>query len=92
LDLRWVAQVFRRTSHHLRVVRYRDGRGNVETIRTTDEHPFWVEGIGWLRADVRRGSGGGRFALSQGGGRVRAGRHERVPPLAGTGLPATSGR
>ncbi|MGH7213184.1 MAG: polymorphic toxin-type HINT domain-containing protein, partial [Tepidisphaeraceae bacterium] len=28
--------------------------GNVETIQTTDEHPFWVEGIGWVRAGELR--------------------------------------
>lgn len=50
LDLRRVVQVFRRTSDHLRIVRYKDSRGNVETIKTTDEHPFWVEAVGWLRA------------------------------------------
>ena len=28
----------------------RDARGHSEQIRTTAEHPFWVEGKGWTRA------------------------------------------
>jgi hypothetical protein len=50
LDPRAVTRVFRKTTDHLRVLTIRDGDGNVETIRTTDEHPFWVEGRGWTGA------------------------------------------
>lgn len=33
-----------------------DEAGNRETIRTTDEHPFWIAGHGWVRAaDLREG-------------------------------------
>jgi hypothetical protein len=33
----------------LDVMLEQDGRGL--SLRTTDEHPFWVEGRGWMRAD-----------------------------------------
>ena len=56
LDARAVARVFRRTSDHLRHVRYVDAAGNAEHVQTTDEHPFWVEGRGWTAAgDLRPG-------------------------------------
>ncbi|WP_426340088.1 polymorphic toxin-type HINT domain-containing protein [Pseudoduganella sp. S-14] len=33
-----------------------DDAGNRETIRTTDEHPFWIADHGWVRAaDLREG-------------------------------------
>lgn len=50
LDLRPVAEVFEKVSDHLRVLAIENVDGAVETIQTTDEHPFWVEGRGWLRA------------------------------------------
>jgi hypothetical protein len=56
LDLRRVTRVFRHVVDHLRVIRYEDASGNVETISTTDDHPFCVEGSGWTRAaDLRPG-------------------------------------
>jgi hypothetical protein len=42
--------VFRKTSDHVRVLQIQDAEGNIETIRTTDEHPFYVEGQGWTGA------------------------------------------
>ena len=57
VERRRVVRKFVKTADHLRIVRFRDDRGNVETIQTTDEHPFWVEGIGWLAAkDLRVGN------------------------------------
>lgn len=50
VERRRVVRKFVKTADHLRVVRFRDARGNVETIQTTDDHPFWVEGVGWLMA------------------------------------------
>jgi hypothetical protein len=50
LDLRRVTRVFRKTSDHTRILRIQDDNGNVETIRTTNEHPFYVEGKGWTAA------------------------------------------
>ena len=72
LDARAVARVFRRTSDHLQIVTYRDAAGGTETVRTTGEHPFWVEGAGWVAAgDLRAGDvlgdadglGGARLAV-----------------------------
>lgn len=45
-----VTNVFRKTSDHIRTLTIRDASGNVETIQTTDEHPFWVDGRGWTGA------------------------------------------
>jgi hypothetical protein len=45
-----VTQVFRKTSDHIRVLRIQGDDGNVETIRTTDTHPFWVQNKGWTGA------------------------------------------
>jgi hypothetical protein len=61
-----VIRVYRRTADHLRVLRTRsaDGRDSQE-LKTTDEHPFWGEGRGWVRAaelrvgqKVRQADGG----------------------------------
>lgn len=37
-----IVQVFRNVSDHLRIVRVRDANGNVEMVRTTDEHSFYL--------------------------------------------------
>jgi hypothetical protein len=55
-----VVRLFRKTSDHLRIVRIQDADGNVETIQTTDEHPFFIAGPGsgggWVAAkDLRPG-------------------------------------
>ena len=56
LDLRRVTNVFRKTSDHLRTVVIEGDGGNIETIRTTDEHPFYVDGRGWIGAgDLQAG-------------------------------------
>jgi hypothetical protein len=47
---RRVKQVFRNTSDHLRVVRVRSESGDEQELRTTDEHPFFVPGRGWVTA------------------------------------------
>jgi intein/homing endonuclease len=39
----------------MRILTIRDSNGNVETIRTTHEHPFWVAGIGWVLAKDLKG-------------------------------------
>ena len=39
-----------KTSDHLRIVTLIDDAGNIQTIRTTDEHPFYAPGIGWTSA------------------------------------------
>jgi uncharacterized protein YwbE len=46
-----VTEVYRRVSDHLRILEVRTASGSaVQEFRTTDEHPFWVEGRGWLVA------------------------------------------
>jgi hypothetical protein len=50
LDLRPVTRVFRKVSDHLRILTIEGDDGNVETIQTTDSHPFYVEGRGWVGA------------------------------------------
>lgn len=43
-------RTFVHTKYAIQIVKVRDADGNVETIRTTDEHPFWVNGVGWVSA------------------------------------------
>ena len=50
---REVAHVIRTLSDHLRIVEIRAADGTeVQTIKTTDEHPFWVTGKGWTKAST----------------------------------------
>ena len=35
---------------HLRLLEVQESDGTTETLRTTDEHPFWVKGLGWVKA------------------------------------------
>lgn len=45
-----VVKLHHNTSDHLRFVLITDVDGRQESICTTDEHPFWVEGRGWTTA------------------------------------------
>ena len=55
-DLQAVIALFRKISDHVRMVSIRDGDGDEEVIHTTDEHPFWVTGRGWVAAkDLKPG-------------------------------------
>jgi len=47
---RTVTQVFRRQSDHLRLLDLRSSDGTEQRIETTDEHPFWAVGRGWVEA------------------------------------------
>jgi hypothetical protein len=49
-----VTRVFSRETDHLRTVLVEDAAGNVEAIVGTDEHPFWVAGMGWTPAGQLR--------------------------------------
>lgn len=49
-ELRQITAVPVHTVNHLRVLTIRDGQGNEQVIKTTDEHPFYVPGTGWVRA------------------------------------------
>jgi hypothetical protein len=42
------------TSDHIRVVTVAGDGGNVESLRTTDEHPFFAQGKGWMGAGLVR--------------------------------------
>jgi hypothetical protein len=50
LGYRRVVRVFQRSSDHLRVVEVQDARAGVQHFETTDEHPFWVVGVGFVEA------------------------------------------
>lgn len=51
-----VKHVFRRVSDHLRILKLQSADGQLYVIRTTNEHPFWIETIGWVAAkDVEPG-------------------------------------
>ncbi|MBL8808773.1 MAG: hypothetical protein JNM43_01240 [Planctomycetaceae bacterium] len=53
-----VANVFRKVSDHLRILQVRNPQTNeLQTIETTDDHPFWVAAIGqWIDAkDLKLG-------------------------------------
>jgi hypothetical protein len=56
-----VVETYIRTSDHLRILQIRSSDGaKVQELKTTDEHPFWVQGLGWVEAGklvvVRRSS------------------------------------
>jgi hypothetical protein len=53
-----IVRLFKRVSDHLRFVTVSDSSGKVEHIETTDDHPFFVRGLGWVRAaDLQPGMG-----------------------------------
>ena len=54
VSARRVTNTFRRTSDHLRHLRFTGASGHTEALVTTDEHPFWVDGIGWVQAATLR--------------------------------------
>jgi len=45
-----VLRAFRRTSDHLRILEIDSASGEKQRIETTDEHPFWVTGRGFVNA------------------------------------------
>ena len=48
--------VFTRVSDHLRVLLIRNDDGTVQELKTTDNHPFWLQGRGWTVAgDLKAG-------------------------------------
>jgi hypothetical protein len=50
VELRRVTEVFRYTKDHLRVLTFLTADGQEQVIKTTDEHPLYVEGKGWVGA------------------------------------------
>jgi hypothetical protein len=47
---RRITRTYQRTAYHLQVLTLRDEAGIEQTIRVTDEHPFYVAGKGWTPA------------------------------------------
>ncbi|MCX7429307.1 MAG: polymorphic toxin-type HINT domain-containing protein, partial [Planctomycetia bacterium] len=45
-----VVETFAHETDAVRTLAIQDASGNVETLTTTDEHPFWVDQIGWVAA------------------------------------------
>ncbi|MBN2217034.1 MAG: hypothetical protein JW719_06630, partial [Pirellulales bacterium] len=45
-----VLETFAHQTDAVRVVAIQDAQGNVERLTTTDDHPFWVDRIGWVAA------------------------------------------
>ncbi len=42
VKLQRIEETFHRVSDHLRELTFTDGAGRTQTIKTTDEHPFWI--------------------------------------------------
>ena len=47
-------RTYRRIADHLQYVTIRSADGEVQTLQTTDEHPFHVVGRGWTKAEELR--------------------------------------
>ncbi|HBO45857.1 MAG TPA: hypothetical protein DD670_18420 [Planctomycetaceae bacterium] len=45
-----IVETFAHETDAVRAVSVQDASGNVERLVTTDEHPFWVDRIGWVAA------------------------------------------
>lgn len=45
-----VVRTTKLSSKHLRTLKFRGSDGQVSQLETTDGHPFWVEGRGWIPA------------------------------------------
>jgi hypothetical protein len=50
LQLRPVTNLYRRVADDVRSLSLADEGGNIEHLSVTGEHPFWVEGRGWVEA------------------------------------------
>lgn len=53
-QIKAVVATYRRTTDHLRIVGIQSANGETQELRTTDEHPFWVAGVGWVDAGQLR--------------------------------------
>lgn len=54
LVYRRIARTYQRTAHGLQVLTVRDAEGVEQTLRVTEEHPFYVEFAGWTAAKSLR--------------------------------------
>ena len=50
LVLRQIEETFHRTAQHLLFLTIRSSTGQTQTLTTTNEHPVYVEGLGWIKA------------------------------------------
>ncbi|MDR3351677.1 MAG: hypothetical protein LBO00_01405 [Zoogloeaceae bacterium] len=57
-----VVNTFVHKNKTIRSVRILNQNGKCEIINTTGNHPFWVEGVGWTRADQLEKNDVVRFA------------------------------
>lgn len=76
LILRQIEEKFERTAYNLLFLTIRSSSGQTQTLTTTNEHPVYVEGLGWIEAiDLEPG----QEVLEPDGGKstVIATRHER---------------
>ena len=44
IEMKRVVETYRRVSDHLRILTFEDEARTSQTLKTTDEHPFWVVG------------------------------------------------
>ena len=49
-ELQPIDRTYRRIADHLRVLTIRSGDGREQILQTTNEHPFWLAGQGWVNA------------------------------------------
>jgi hypothetical protein len=78
LQLRTVERVFVRTAYHLTILTIRSSSGQIQTIFTTSEHPFYCPQDGWIESrDLKVGD---ELHQSDGGASIIIGtRSERHP-------------
>jgi hypothetical protein len=50
LVYRRVEKVYRRLADHLRILRIQDLAAREQTLKTTDDHPYYVPGKDWIKA------------------------------------------
>lgn len=56
-ELQQVTEVYRHEVGSIRTVSIQDATGNVEALRVTDDHPFYVANVGWVAAkDLQNGT------------------------------------
>ncbi len=65
IGLKRVVEVYRRTSDHLRILTFAASDGSEQTLKTTDDHPFWVVSRDAF-VDAKRLQPGDQFASPHG--------------------------
>ncbi len=76
-EIATVVEVYQRTDNTCRDVRFAlPAQPELSTVRTTDEHLFWVDGQGWVAAAELKV---GDWLMNEAGQRVQIVSNERVP-------------